>query len=127
MVDPTANIAGDRTSVLLRFHESFEDTTLSPIKWQICAYDQHTGDDLNKWIRWKIWLKYWVWIELKYMRLDVVSQNYDGELTHHRQLVYNEQVLEVLRQLDQPQIEARRNPITVRELPHKRARTEFDY
>ena len=65
-------------------------------------------------------------IELKYMRLDVVSQNYDGELTHHRQLVYNEQVIEVLRQFDQPQFEASRNPITVLEPSYKRPRTEFD-
>ena len=60
------------------------------------------------------------------MRLDVVSQNYDGELTHHRQLKHEEQVLEVLRQVDQPQIEARRNPTTVLEPPYKRPRKEFD-
>ena len=76
-------------------------------------------------IQWKIWLKYWVWLELKYMRLDVVSQNYDGELTHHRQLKHEEQVLEVLRQVDQPQIEARRNPTTVLEPPYKRPRKEL--
>ena len=67
-----------------------------------------------------------MWLELKYMRLDVVSQNYDGELTHHRQLKHEEQVLEVLRQVDQPQIEAHRNPITVMESPCTRPRTEFD-
>ena len=67
MVDTAASIADDRTSVLLRFHESFEDTMLSPIKWQIGAYDEHTGNDLKKWIQWKIWITYWVWIELKYI------------------------------------------------------------
>ena len=87
MVDTADSIiADDRTSVLLRFHESFEDTTLPPIQWQIGAYDQHTGDDLRKWIRWKIWLKFWVWIDLSNMWLNVVSQNDDGELIHHRQL-----------------------------------------
>ena len=127
MVDTAANIiADDRTSVLVRFHASFEDTMLEAVLWQLDAYDKHTGNDLKKWIQRQIWLKYWVWIELKYIRLTVLSQNYGGELTHHRQLVYNEQVLEVLRQFDQPQIEARRNPITVRELPYKRPRTEFD-
>ena len=95
-------------------------------KWQIGAYDKHTGNDLKKLIQWKIWLKYWVWLELKYMRLDVVLQNYDGELTHHGQLKQEEQVLEVLRQVDQPQIEARRSPITVMESPYKRPRTDFD-
>ena len=126
MVDTAASIADDRTSVLLRFHESFEDTMLSPIKWQIGAYDEHTGNDLKKWIQWKIWLKYWVWIELKYMWLNVVSQNDDGKLIHHRHLKRTEQVLEVLRQVDRPQIEARRNQITVLESPYKRPRTEFD-
>ena len=126
MVDTAASIGDDRTSVLLRSHESFEDTMLSPIKWQIGAYDKHTGNDLKKWIQWNIWLKYWVWIDFKYIRLNVVSQNDDGELTHHRQLKHTEQVLEVLRQVDQPQIEACRNPITVMESPYKRPRTEFD-
>ena len=123
----TAADNNDRTSVLVTFHHSFEDTMLSSVSWQLDAYDNRTGNDLKKWIQWKIWLKYWVWIELKHMWLNVVTQDYDGEHTFVRQLVYNEQVREVLRQVDQPQIEARRNPITVRELPHKRARTEFHY
>jgi len=126
MVDTAASIADDRTTVLVRFHESFEDTMLSSVPWQLEAYDKHTGNDLKKRIQWNIWQTYRVWIELKYMRLDVVSENYDGELIHHRQLAHNEQVLELLRQVDQPQIEARRNPITVREPPYKRPRTEFD-
>ena len=124
MVDTAASIADDRTTVLVRSHESFEDTMLSSVPRQLEAYDKHTGNDLNKWIQWKIWLTYRVWSELKYMRLDVVSENYDGELIHHRQLAHNEQVLEVLRQVDQPQIEASRN--TVMESPYKQRRTEFD-
>ena len=67
--------------------------------------ETYTSDDLRRWIQWHIWLKYWVWIELKYMWLNVVSQNDDGKLIHHRQLKHAEQVLEVLRQVDQPQIE----------------------
>ena len=88
--------------------------------------ETYTSDDLKRWIQWHIWLKYWVWIELKYMWLNVVSQNDDGKLIHHRQLKHAEQVLEVLRQDDQPQIEACRNPITVSESPYKRPRREFD-
>ena len=88
MVDTDASIiADDRTSVLLRFHESFEDTMLSSVSWQLEAYDKRTGNDLKKWIQWKIWLTYWVWIELKHMWLNVVTQDYDGELTFVRQLV----------------------------------------
>ena len=122
MVDTAASIADDRTSVLLRFRESFEDTMLSPIKWQIGAYDEHTGNDLKKWIQWKIWLKYWVWIELEDMWLNVLELNGDGDLIHHRQLRRSEQVLEVLRQVDSPQIEACRNRMTVSDPPRKRPR-----
>ena len=53
------------------------------------------------------------------------TQNDDGELIHHRQLKDSEQVLEVLREVDQPQIEVRRNPITVSESPYKRPRREM--
>ena len=103
--DAMLDAPGDRTSVLLRFHESFELPNLEPIRWQVEPDETYTGDDLKRWIQWHIWLKYWVWIELKYMWLNVVSQNDDGELIHHRQLKDSEQVLEVLREVDQPQIE----------------------
>ena len=122
MVDTAASIGDDRTSVLLRFHESFKDTMLLPIKWQIRPDDKHTGDDLKKWIQWHIWLKYWVWIELEDMWLNVLELNGDGDLIHHRQLRRSEQVLEVLRQVDSPQIEARRNPMTVSDPARKRPR-----
>ena len=67
-----------------------------------------------------------MWIDLSNMWLNVVSHGDDGKLIHIRQLKRAEQVLEVLRQVDQPQIEARRNPITVMESPYKRPRTDFD-
>ena len=99
---------------------------LPSVAWHLDADDDRTGNDLKKWIQWEIWETYWVWIDLKHMWLNVVSQNYDGEIIVMRQLHYNEQVLEVLRQMDQTQIVAHRNPITVREPSYKRPRTEFD-
>ena len=63
-----------------------------------------------------------MWIELKYMWLNVLELNGDGDLIHHRQLRRSEQVLEVLRQVDSPQIEACRNRTTVSDPPRKRPR-----
>ncbi len=127
MVDTASdNTADDRTSVLVPLHHSFRDVMLPSVAWHLDPDDDRTGNDLKRWLQWEIWLKYGVWIEVKDMRLDVVSQNSDGVLTHLRHLKREEQVLEVLRQVDKPQIEARRNPITVIESPYKRPRTEFD-
>ena len=76
MVDTAASIADDRTTVLVRFHESFEDTMLSSVPWQLEANDKSTGNDLKKWIQWQIWETYWVWIDLKHMWLNVVSRDF---------------------------------------------------
>lgn len=100
MVGTAASIGDDRTSVLFHFHESFEDTKLSPIKWQIAPDDTYTRDDLKKWIQWRIWLRSWVWTDVKYMWLDVVLQTEDGKFIRHRQLKRVEQIVEVWRQID---------------------------
>ena len=127
--DAMLDAPGDRTSVLLRFHQSLELPKREPIRWQVEPDETYTGDDLKRWIQWHIWLKYWVWIELEDMWLNVLELNGDGDLIHHRQLRRSEQVLEVLRQVDSPlqiearrNAEARRNDMTVSEPARKRPR-----
>ena len=61
--DAMLDAPGDRTSVLLRFHQSLELPKREPIRWQVEPDETYTGDDLKRWIQWHIWLKYWVWIE----------------------------------------------------------------
>ena len=68
-----------------------------------------------------------MWLKLKQMWLNLVSLDYDGEYTIGRKLHYNEQVLEVLKQTDQPVIEAHRSLHRDIERPRKPPRTEFDY
>ena len=120
--DAMLDAPGDRTSVLLRFHQSLELPKREPIRWQVEPDETYTGDDLKRWIQWHIWQHYWVWIELRYMWLNVFELNGDGDLIFHRQLRRSEQVLEVLRQVDSPQIEACRNAMTVNDPARKRPR-----
>ena len=89
-------IASALASVLLRFNESFEDTMLEPIKWQIGPDDRVTRGD-----------------------------NGDGDFIHHRQLRHSEQVLEVLRQVDDAKHGVNRNPMTVSDPARKRPGREM--
>ena len=108
----------DRTTVLVILHNtSFRDTMLPAATWHMQPDDDTTGNDLKKWVRWKIWEKHWVWIDLTHMWLDLVSfespAHYPHEYTFVRKINFNEQILEVLHQYyDTPVVQERRTNTT---------------
>ena len=108
----------DRTSVLVMLHNaSFRETMLPAATWHMQPDDATTGDDLKKWVQWKIWQQHWVWIELTHMWLDLVSfdspAHYPHEYTFVRKINFNEQISEVLHQYyDTPVVQVRRSNAT---------------
>ena len=91
----------DRTTVLVMLNNaSFRETMLPAATWHMQPDDDTTGNDLKKWVRWKIWKKYWVWIDLTHMWLDLVSfqskAHYPHDYTFVRQVKHSQQIMEVL-------------------------------
>ena len=91
----------DRTSILVMLHNaSFRETMLPAATWHMQPDDDTTGNDLKKWVRWKIWETYWVWIDLTHMWLDLVSfqskAHYPHDYTFVRQIKHSQQIMEVL-------------------------------
>ena len=104
------NTADDRTSVLVTLHHaSFRETMLPPVTWHMHPDDASTCDDLKRWVQWEIWQKHYVWIELTQMWSNLVSRNSTGGFDIVRKIPYNEQLLELLKQTDQPVIEVHRS------------------
>ena len=107
----------DRTSILVILHTSFRETMLPAATWHMQPDDATTGDDLKKWVQWKIWQQHWVWIELTHMWLELVSfespAHYPHEYTFVRKINLNEQIREVLHQYyDTPVVQVRRSNAT---------------
>ena len=51
----------DRTTVLVILHNtSFRDTMVPAATWHMQPDDDTTGNDLKKWVQWKIWQQQWV-------------------------------------------------------------------
>ena len=104
----------DCTSVLVMLHNaSFRETMLPATTWHMQPDDDTIGNELKKWVQWRIWQQHWVWIELTQMWLDLVSfespAHYPHEYTFVRQIKFNEQIIEVLHQYyDTPVIQVRR-------------------
>ena len=108
----------DRTTVLVMLHYAdFRETMLPATTWHMQPDDTTTGNELKKWVRWRIWEKHWVWIELTHMWIDLVSfespAHYPHEYTFVRQIKFNEQISEVLHQYyDTPVVQVRRSNAT---------------
>ena len=106
----------DRTSILVILHHaSFRETLLPPVTWHMDSDDATTGDDLKKWVQWKIWRKLSVWIELTQMWLDLVSPPDSPGLDYKfvRKINYTEEIREVLHQTDDtPVVQVRRSNAT---------------
>ena len=104
----------DRTSVLVMLHNSsLRETMLPATTCHMQPDDDTTGDDLKKWVQWRIWEKHWVWIDLTHMWLDLVSFQSKAHYPHYykfvRQIKLSQQIMEVLHDYScMPVIQVRR-------------------
>ena len=104
----------DRTTVLVMLHPTdFRETMLPAQTWHMQPDDTTTGNELKKWVRWRIWETYEVWIDLTNMWLDLVSfqasAQYPNEYTFVRQIRHSQQIMEILHNYSAtPVIQARR-------------------
>ena len=104
----------DRTTVLVMLHPTdFRETMLPAQTWHMQPDDTTTGNELKKWVRWRIWETHEVWIDLTNMWLDLVSfqssAHYPNEYTFVRQIRHSQQIMEILHNCSAtPVIQARR-------------------
>ena len=104
----------DRTSVFVMLHTSFRETMLPAATWHMQPFDDTVGDDLKKWVQWRIWETHWVWIDVSQMWLELVSFDSPADYPHEykfvRKINYNEKIIEVLNQYhDTPVVQIRRS------------------
>ena len=91
----------DRTTVLVMLHYAeFRETMLPATTWHMQPDDTPTGNELKKWVRWRIWETHEVWIDLTHMWLALVSfqssAHYPNEYTFVRQIKHSQQIMELL-------------------------------
>ena len=93
-------IADSTTVLVILHHADFRETMLPATTWHMQPDDTTTGNELKKWVRWRIWETHKVWIDLTHMWLDLVSfqskAHYPHDYTFVRQVKHSQQIMEVL-------------------------------
>ena len=112
-LDGRLGIADSTTVLVILHHADFRETMLPATTWHMQPDDTTTGNELKRWVRWRIWETHWVWIDLTHMWLDLVSfqskAHYPHDYKFVRQIKHSQQIMEVLHDYScMPVIQVRR-------------------